>query len=252
MGYYQKIVETPLQLRIYTYHKQVPSDYETKRDTYLKATDGDKSNSSLNRSKDQLGLLIQCNIKPFSKFITLTTQSNITDRSLFLNYFKRFKEQFKRKYGFNLSYSAVMETQKRGAWHIHMVAYNLTQFVNIKELDQLWQRIVGRGHLDIKTVDDTKNLYKYLIKYLTKEEVALNKKAILNSKNLEQPTIIKNHHVLDYQTYWGLDNPNFTKSWQFYQGNYQHDLNECKLKNRDFEKLRQKRSNSCDYREWHK
>ena len=252
MGYYQKIVQTPLQVRVYTYSGQVPDDYETDREQYEKRTDGDKSVASLNRAKDQLGLIIQCNIQRFSKFITLTTAENIKDRSEFLKKFKRLREQFKRQYGYALKYSAVMETQKRGAWHIHLVAYNLTEKIDIKKLDALWQRVAGKGHLDLKLVDDTKNLYKYLIKYLTKEEVGLNKKAVLNSRDLERPEIVKTVHVLNYQKYWGLDNPDYSKTWSVYQGDLKRDLLECQLENKSMAANMKKKMFDCIYQEWHK
>ena len=239
--YSQKIVQTPYMLRVYTYTKYISHGFIPNRETYEKALVGDKQEISLRRARDNLALLIQKNIQTYSKFITLTTQENIKDRSVFLEKFKRFKQAFKRKYGYGIKYSAVMETQKRGAWHIHMVAYNLTQKLDYKEIDELWQRIAGKGHVDFKVVDHHNNLFKYLIKYLTKEEVAINKKAILNSQGLERPEINTTRESYDYQTIYG--EPDFKATWTLYHGDRS-----------DFENgnVNMNLFNSCVMQEWHK
>mgnify|MGYP006440386723 FL=1 len=239
--YTQKIVQTPYMTRVYTYKKYISHNFTVNRETYEKSHEGDKQEISLRRTRDNLALLIQCNIKPYSKFLTLTTQENIQERSVFLDKFKAFKRAFKRKYGYAIKYSAVMETQKRGAWHIHLVAYNLTQKLDYQEIDRLWQRVAGKGHVDFKVVDSHKNMFKYLIKYLTKEETQINKKAILNSQGLERPEIITTRESYDYQTIYG--EPNFKATWTLYHG----DRSDFENGNVNMELF-----DSCDMHEWHK
>ena len=250
MPYKQKVIETPLMVRVLQYKKQVPSDFEQKRETYEKRLEGTKTKKSLTRARNNLADLIQCNIKPYSKFITLTTQENIKDRNKFIKKFEAFRRAFKRKYGYSIKYSAVMETQKRGAWHIHMVAYNLTQKIDIPELDRLWQRVAGKGHVDVKVVDSYVNMHKYLIKYLTKDEVEHNKKAVLSSKGLERPTIITSYQEVNYQDLWGK--PNYETSWTLYHGNLKNDIDECVRTGKSFVAYYKKRFNECEMFEWHK
>lgn len=241
MPYHQRIVETPYMRRVYTYTNQVPSDFEAKRDNYDKSLVGDKTDKSLRRTRDNLALTIQCNIKQYSKFLTLTTQENIKDCSVFLDKFKRFKEAYKRKYKQSIQYSAVMETQERGAWHIHMVAYNLTQKLDFHDIDQLWQRVAGKGHVDFKVVDSYTNMFKYLIKYLTKEEMKINKKAVLSSKGLKRPIEYQTWDKFDYTTIDGKEH--YSISWSLYHG----DQNDAKNGTFDIKKF-----NQCEMKEWHK
>mgnify|MGYP000081722351 CR=1 FL=1 len=241
MPYFQRIVETPYMRRVYTYENQVPSDFQSNRDDYMKSLEGSKTDKSLRHTRDKLALTIQSNIQPYSKFITLTTQENIQDRSLFLDKFKAFKRAYQRKYGHKIEYSAVMETQKRGAWHIHMVAYNLTHKLDLKEIDKLWQRVAGKGHVDFKVVDSHRNMFKYLIKYLTKEEVKINKKAVLSSQGLKRPTVITTWQKFDYRQISG--EPQYMSTWGLYHGD-QKDIKENKVK--------PERLNFCEMLEWHK
>lgn len=120
-----------------------------------------------------------------------------------------------------------MKTQGRGAWHIHCVAYNLTKKFDLKLLNQCWISDPKQGNVNVKTVDDHRNLFKYLIKYLTKEEVAINKKAVLSSKGLKRPTVFELEHPLLSTT--DLGNAHYTTSWTFYHGSLEYDTYHGKI-----------------------
>jgi hypothetical protein len=240
MAYTVKLIETPYLIRQITYNKPVPQ-VSKQRDTYAKDITGTKQDISIRRTKDRLALTIQCNVKKYSKFITFTTRELIT-RTEFLKRWNNFTKYFYREYGYRIKYSAVMETQKRGAWHIHCMAYNLTHKLDIKRLCELWQpKHTDYNSVDVKVIDSHLNAFKYVIKYLTKEEVQINKKAVLNSHKLEQPTIIETDRI-DLSSINGV--PDFVKSWSVYHGNIDADKLDGGLK--DY------RMNSATMIEWHR
>ncbi len=240
MSYTVKLIETPYLIRQITYQKPVPQ-VSKQRDTYEKNIQGTKLDRSIQRTKDTLALTIQCNVQRYSKFITFTTRELIP-RSEFLKRWNTFTKYFYREYGYRIKYSAVMETQKRGAWHIHCMAYNLTHKLDIKRLCELWQpKHTDYNSVDVKVIDSHLNAFKYVIKYLTKEEVQINKKAVLNSHKLEQPTIIETDRI-DLSSINGV--PDFVKSWSVYHGNIDADKLDGGLK--DY------RMNSATMIEWHR
>ena len=216
MAYRQKIVETPSMTRVYTYARPVRTG-QTKDTTITKRENGQKLDRNISRTKEGLALTIQCNVRPYSKFATFTTKENITDRSEFLQQWRTFTRRFRRKFGYTLKYSAVTETQERGAWHIHAVLYNATEKIDLDKLTKCWAgKNAKGGEVDVKVVDHHKHLFKYLVKYLTKDELQLNKKAVLNSEKLEQPSITHSSQPLGIADMWG--NPDYSKEWALYHG----------------------------------
>jgi hypothetical protein len=92
-----------------------------------------------------------------------------TDYSLF---WKRTAYFYKDKY--NLDYIAVIEPQKRGAWHMHVLLktdnINEDLWLNCKDIENLW----GHGFVKIQRLDNIDNVGAYLSAYLTDLEVAEN------------------------------------------------------------------------------
>ena len=241
MGYKTRIIETPYMIREYAYKRTVRNGYKIEQRDYEKSLEGKKSDISIKRAKEKLALTIQCNVQPYSKFITFTTKENITDRKQFLAKWNNFRKKFKHKYGYNIKYSAVTETQKRGAWHLHVIAYNLTHKLNLKELTALWTKN-SKNSVDVKVVDKHKNLFKYMVKYLTKEELKLNKMAVLNSKSLKQPNVMEVADRTELEQVYGR--PDYHNSWSLYHGNYELDKFE--------DKISKEKMNECQMNEWHR
>ena len=72
--------------------------------------------------------MVDVNFNNQTSFLTLTTKENITDRSLFNNLFDKFVTRLnyhvlgtKKRL---IKYIAVLEKQKRGAWHVHMMLFS--------------------------------------------------------------------------------------------------------------------------------
>ncbi|MDN5303589.1 MAG: hypothetical protein PWP46_468 [Fusobacteriaceae bacterium] len=98
---------------------------------------------SLKRSKERIVNLINANINNNVKFLTLTFRDNITDvkqsNKEFTNFIKRFNYYLKIKKSYNekLKYISVLETQKRGAIHYHILLFDCP-FVSFEELMNIW------------------------------------------------------------------------------------------------------------------
>ena len=209
--YKRKIIVSGKLIQQYDYIKPISSGYVKARENYEKATDGEKHYKSLNRARNNMVRTINSNITKYSKFITLTVKENITDRDIFLKYFKNFRRNFKNNFNEPLKYLGVLEQQKRGAWHIHLVVFN-NQKLDFQLLKKCWTV----GSVDIKLIDSVNNIGRYLAKYLTKEHVELNKKAILKSRNLKKPieiTVLKDDDLKMIASLTENLKPHFMSEW---------------------------------------
>lgn len=118
-----------------------------------------------------------------NKFLTLTYAENMTDidrsRKELDNFFKRLKRQFPR-----FAYVCVIEFQKRGAVHFHLLC-NLP-FVDVKALAEVW----GHGFIKLNRIDNVDNVGAYVTKYMTKEnmdERLIGYRSYSMSRGLNQP-----------------------------------------------------------------
>lgn len=210
--YSSKVVVCGELVQVYTYKNGIVLNSESARSNYDKKDIGIKSAISLTRARNNLVRSINSNVTEFSKFLTLTVKENITDRYLFLKYFDNFRRNFKKEFGFSLKYVGVLEKQKRGAFHIHLVVFN-DNFLEFNRLKKIWSKY---GSIDIKIVDSTLHLGRYLAKYLTKENVSLNKKSYLSSRGLKKP-LIKH-----FENSIHLDNCHYKSSYLL-----EDEINEC-------------------------
>jgi hypothetical protein len=82
--------------------------------------------------------------------------------------FAKFRIYLKRKYGEAPQYIAVLEFQKNGNPHLHIL---IDRFIDTRWIEAIWQRVGGGQQIDIKLVD-LHRVSRYLSKYLTKEMLA--------------------------------------------------------------------------------
>jgi len=194
--YKTKIQYNDNLIKYWVYSRPITYDYDSKRENYDKAMEGEKRQDSINRSRSQLIDLIDSNVNYYSKFITLTLNDDYKNvsRKEFMELFKIFKINFKRKFGYSYSYVAVLEKQyerqkkynlESPPLHLHSISFN-SKKLDYKTLKSCWPY----GSIDIKKVDKQENLSIYLAKYLTKESIELNKKAFLSSRNLKKPNVV--------------------------------------------------------------
>lgn len=153
--------------------------------------------SSMQRSRRNVSNLIKCNAyfyPPFKPvFITLTFKENIQDTTEAHLHFNRFMKRLNDYvYGrkrTKVKYLAVIEFQKRGAIHYHVIYFNLP-FVKKEVFTELW----SHGYTDMKALDKTKNVAGYVTKYMTKDVANSNlngKKKYFCSRGLLKPIVIK-------------------------------------------------------------
>lgn len=152
-----------------------------------RSEEADRINSS--RAKKGCRRLINTNADILTKFVTLTYAENQTDVNQanrdFKNFIHRLKTWLEEHHpGHDLAYVAVIEFQKRGAVHYH-VLFNLP-FIRNKSLRDIW----GHGFVKITKIDKVTNVGAYVVKYMTKDERderLWGKKMYFTSRNLEKP-----------------------------------------------------------------
>lgn len=221
MKYNKKIIRTSSYIEIWEYEKAIftnrkPKEFANeseprKRRTFEELTEKEQR-KRLQRMKQtrlnakwKLLRLVDCNFNDNTSFLTLTTKENIQDRNKFKNLLKTFIKRF--NYNIfqtkknQLKYIAVLEKQKRDAWHAHILLFDVP-YIPHNQLLKLW----GHGAVRINKVDvDSKdNRGRYVTKYFEKgigQELLENfgKHPYLSSNNLKQPIINTNYVPFDYK-----------------------------------------------------
>lgn len=77
----------------------------------------------------------------------------------------KFRVYLKREFGVAPKYICVLEFQKNGSPHLHVL---VDRFIRQAWIKETWQKIGGGEHVDIRFVD-VHRVSRYLSKYLTKE-----------------------------------------------------------------------------------
>jgi hypothetical protein len=160
------------------------------------------------RSKRNLKRLINSNAGIYKKktgdfsppvFLTITFAENITDvqqaNKEFTNFLKRLNYWVWKVKKNKLKYAGVIEFQKRGAVHYHVVFFNL-KYITQKEIADIW----SNGFIKINKVKNIFNLGSYVCKYMSKnldDKRLCGKKAYFTSKQLEKPVEIMEKNAVE-------------------------------------------------------
>jgi hypothetical protein len=129
----------------------------------------------------------------FPRFLTLTVQENCLDREKIFYWFSLFRQLKIFVENFGTKYTLVLEHQKRGALHCHLIIYEPPKkFLPYAALGDAWTSCVGstqRLQIRIEKIDNPLNIAAYLGKYITKEflEVPKGKKVYTSSQGLRKP-----------------------------------------------------------------
>ena len=143
----------------------------------------------LARARREIIELIRLNLVPDSCLLTLTYKENEQNYDKANTDFKNFVKKIKYNYRMELQYVRVIELQKRGAIHFHVVVFN-PDFCRIpyNDIYKAW----GHGAVHIRRIDvlddvTADRVGNYLGKYLTKsKDIAVNKKIYTTSRNLKR------------------------------------------------------------------
>jgi len=193
------------------YDKELDKRYEDLSDEIkhlLSVVDG-RMGSSITRTRNMIRRLILANFDNGSKFVTLTFKENITELSEANKYFDRFIKRMRRKYA-GFKYIAVVEFQKRGAVHYHMLSD--LPYIKASEMEQLW----GNGFIKINRITHVDNVGAYVIKYMTKDmsDIRLfNSKAYNASKGLQKPVTVRGELAEEIHRMYGNAKEVFTNSY---------------------------------------
>lgn len=134
-----------------------------------------------------------------SVFLTLTFQQNITDIKManyeFTKFILRMNWEILNDKRSLLKYVAVIEFQKRGAIHYHVIFFNLP-FVEKETIASIW----GNGYIKIKAIDDVRDVGYYVTKYMSKDfddPRLKGNKSFFVSKGLLKPTVVYFEELID-------------------------------------------------------
>jgi len=178
---YKRIVQSGDVIEIYEYEKGYLKGYEltdneknSRRKSGSDLDDTDSRERSLKRAKANLRRLINANAGQYgkeftAKFLTLTFKDNVKDLDKANYEFEKFIKRL-NYYCFgtkkaNLKYTCVVEFQKRGAIHYHVIIYNMP-YVKANDIANVW----GNGFIKINKIDDVDNVGAYVAEYLGNAE----------------------------------------------------------------------------------
>jgi hypothetical protein len=213
----KKIIQSGDIIEIYEYSEGYLKGYEN-NDTDTGRKSGYKSENyeehrkqALQRAKKNLRRLINANVGQYgkeftAKFLTLTFKENIKDLDKANYEFEKFIKRL-NYYCFgtkkaNLKYTCVVEFQKRGAIHYHVIIYNMP-YIKANNIANVW----GNGFIKINKIDDIDNVGAYVSEYLGNAEKGQGKdvlddrlqgkKSYFSSRGLFKPIEITDKKVVE-------------------------------------------------------
>lgn len=128
---------------------------------------GKKTKDNINRSKMALRRLINSNSGKGDLFVTLTYKDNMVDikqgKDDFKKFIKRWNYRRKKEGKDKLKYVYVVEFQKRGAVHFHVIFFNVG-FIDNSDLSSIWKN----GFVKVNKIDNVDNVGSYVVKYMDK------------------------------------------------------------------------------------
>jgi len=158
---------------------------------------------NLYRARRHIEILINANAYQYGcapRFYTFTFSRNISDVREANEAWIRFNREFRHVFG-RKKYLGVIEFQKRGAVHYHVLYFDLKYSRGIKSrIEKLW----GEGFVfakSVKRLQSISNVGLYISKYLQKETIdgrLRRKKAYFTSRGLLKPVVMREFiHISD-------------------------------------------------------
>jgi len=220
---YKKIVYSGDIVEIYEYEKGYLKGYkltrnEKRNNGRIRGEKSDKYEENrkqvLQRAKRDLRRLINANVGQYgkeytAKFLTLTFKEDVKDMKQanyeFLKFIKRLNYYCFGTKKANLKYTCVVEFQKRGAIHYHVIIYNMP-YIKANDIANVW----GNGFIKINKIDNVNNVGAYVSEYLGQAEKGQGhdieddrlqgKKSYFSSKGLYKPIEVTDEKVVEQVT----------------------------------------------------
>ena len=200
-AYAKKAILYGNKIEVFDY-KKIQVSFKDSRIFHRKNLKTERSQSSINRARNNLFRLIDSNVNRHGKysavFVTLTFKENKTDLKPCNQEFKLFIKRLNYRLDTKLKYVTVPEWQKRGAVHYHCVFFNLP-FLNKLELESIW----GHGFTNIQLVKNSTAMAGYLAKYFSKacsDPRLYGQRAYMTSRGLFRPIEVYGGHEVDNVT----------------------------------------------------
>ena len=144
--------------------------------------------------------------------VALVTLTMLREVSVSLSYvfLKRFIRRLYQSQGRGFRYVAVLEFQKRGAIHFHVLIWGLPDYVIkeekfVRNLQRFWQR----GFVDCRSGYGNFTIANYLSKYLSKtmsDKRLCGRRAYCSSCNILRPVLVTSMSPFSYsKTLFGKD-----------------------------------------------
>jgi len=195
----KKLIKSGDVYELYEYDKPIVKNYKSKikggRGGSASAEEKEKNREvALNRAKRNLRRLINVNIGASGKFVTLTFRDNVTDLDYANNELKKFFKRLSYHLGVKVAYAYVIEFQKRGAIHYHVIMFNVP-YIACNELKDIW----GHGYIKINRIDNVDNVGAYVVKYMSKDledDRLEGRKCYGSSKNLKKSVEITDENEI--------------------------------------------------------
>lgn len=213
----KKLIQSGDIIEIYNYDRGYLKGYENKIANTGRKKDYESENYEehrkqvLQRAKRELRRLINANVGQYgkkftSKFLTLTFSDNVTDLDIanyeFKKFIKRLNYKIYNSKESNLKYTAVIEFQKRGAIHYHIIIYNMP-YIKANEIANCWDN----GFIKINKIDDIDNVGAYVSEYLgddakeqghsIEDDRLKGRKSYFSSKGLFKPVEITDKKIVE-------------------------------------------------------
>lgn len=216
---YLKVIATGSVFEIYEYEKMpvMPSEKRKKNKGMVKEefdakygeiefdnTLTDRQNN-MHKSKNNFRRLITANFDADSKFITLTFEDNITDVKEANYEYMKYIQRLRYRYGKDFKYATVIQFQKRGAVHYHMMSD--LPYIPQKELEKIW----GHGFVGINKITHVDNVGAYMIRYMAEDMTdtrLMGEKSYMTSKNLDRPIEFVGDKAEEIIKMYGLEQKN--------------------------------------------
>ena len=190
--YDKKVVISGKIIEVYKYSKmQVYGFTAFPNNRIIGKKEDEKNRSKFSQSRSSFNIRGLVNSNPdLNKFLTLTFAKNQKDLSKANYEFKKFIERIKYKYKM-FKYICVVEFQKRGAVHYHIIC-NLT-YIKKKTIEKIW----SHGFVQINRVQNVRNLGAYFAKHGTKgdeieSKLLISRKKFFCSRGIQRPVILRN------------------------------------------------------------
>lgn len=219
-AYTQKLVVAGKIVELYEYSKTRfygLASFPNKKKFYnLTGENGEIKRSEFSQKRSSFNIRALVNSNPtLNKFLTLTYKKNQKDLTKSNYEFQSFIKKIKYQEVF-FQYICVVEFQKRGAVHYHLVCD--IPYIRKEKIAKMW----GNGFIKINRVRKVRNLGAYFAKHGTKDDIVESKKLagrkkFFCSRGLNRPVIMRNPEMVKpfiEKNLFGLV-PFFEKSFSF-------------------------------------